>query len=65
VTLTLPALCAGREVIFLVTEEEKADAVARAFAGPADPSTPASLVRSDEGRTLVVLDRAAGSLLSN
>ena len=65
VTLTLPALCAGREVAFLVTGEDKADAVERAFAGPADAATPASLVRSTEGRTLVVLDRPAASRLPN
>ena len=65
VTLTLPALCAGREVAFLVTGEDKADAVERAFAGPADAATPASLVRSTEGRTLVVLDRSAAGRLPN
>jgi 6-phosphogluconolactonase len=63
VTLTLPALCAGREVVFLVTGEDKSDAVERAFAAPASPETPASLVRSTEGRTLVVLDPAASSKL--
>ena len=63
VTLTLPALCAGREVVFLVTGEDKAEAVERAFAAPASPETPASLVRSAEGRTLVVLDPAASSKL--
>jgi 6-phosphogluconolactonase len=63
VTLTLPPLRAGRDVVFIVTGESKADAVERAFAGPADSSTPASLVRSDEGRTLVVLDEPAARML--
>ena len=63
VTLTLPALCAGNEVVFLVTGGDKADAVGRAFASPPGPETPASLVRSTEGRTLVVLDAAAASKL--
>ncbi len=63
VTLTLPALCAGHQVVFLVTGEDKADAVGRAFAGPPGPGTPASLVRSTAGRTLVVLDTAAASNL--
>jgi 6-phosphogluconolactonase len=63
VTLTLPALRAAREVVFLATGEGKADAVARAFAGEPDPATPASLVRSDEGPTRAVLDQAAASQL--
>jgi 6-phosphogluconolactonase len=63
VTLTLPALRAAREVVFLATGEEKADAVARAFAGEPDPATPASLVRSDVGPTRAVLDQAAASQL--
>jgi 6-phosphogluconolactonase len=63
VTLTLPTLCGAREVLFLVTGEGKADAAARAFAGPSDRATPGSLVRSDDGRTWAVLDRAAASKL--
>jgi 6-phosphogluconolactonase len=61
VTLTLPPLRAGRTVVFLVTGESKADAVAKALAGPATPEVPGSLVRSAAGRTLAVLDRAAAS----
>jgi 6-phosphogluconolactonase len=63
VTLTLPALRAAREVVFLATGEKKADAVARAFAGNPDAATPASLVRSDVGQTRAVLDQAAASRL--
>jgi 6-phosphogluconolactonase len=63
ITLTVPALRSGREVLFLVTGADKADAVARAFAGDPDPATPASLVRSESGRTSVVLDAAAASKL--
>lgn len=64
VTLTIPALSAARLVLFLVVGEEKADAAARAFGGEPDPATPASLVRSAEGRTVAVLDAAAASRLA-
>jgi 6-phosphogluconolactonase len=63
VTLTVPALCSAPEVIFLVTGESKADAVRRAFGRPPDRETPASLIRSAAGRTRVVADEAAASLL--
>jgi 6-phosphogluconolactonase len=65
VTLTIPPLTAAETVLFLVVGEEKAPAVARAFADDPDPATPASLVRSASGTTLVLLDRAAGSHLPN
>ena len=63
VTMTIPTLCAAEEVVFLVTGKDKADAVRRAFAEPPSPATPASLVRSREGRSLAILDPAAASLL--
>jgi 6-phosphogluconolactonase len=65
VTMTLPVLSAAGRVVFLVVGEEKADAVARAFAGPPDPATPASLLRSTSGETIVVLDRPAAARLDN
>ena len=52
VTMTLPVLSAADEVVFLVVGEGKADAVARAFSGPPDPATPASLLRSTKGETI-------------
>jgi 6-phosphogluconolactonase len=63
VTLTIPALESGAHVVFLAVGESKAEAARRAFAGPPSTSTPASLVRSREGKTTVVLDEAAASLL--
>jgi 6-phosphogluconolactonase len=63
VTLTIPALSNCREMVFLATGEEKADAVKRAFSGPPSAATPASLVRSEHGETLVVLDEPAASRL--
>jgi 6-phosphogluconolactonase len=61
VTLTLPALNAARDVLFLVTGEEKAMAVRRAFSGRPSSSAPASLVRPSSGRLTVLLDAAAAA----
>jgi 6-phosphogluconolactonase len=61
VTLTLPVLCSAPLVIFIVTGEAKAEAAERAFARPPDRSTPAALIRSAAGRTLVVADAAAAA----
>ncbi len=61
--MTVPALCAARRVIFLVVGESKAEAAKRAFADAPSPATPASLVRSTEGETVVILDRAAAGHL--
>jgi 6-phosphogluconolactonase len=63
VTLTPPALENADLVLFLVAGEAKAEAVAKAFAGPTSRATPASLIRSHDGRTLAILDRAAAALL--
>jgi 6-phosphogluconolactonase len=63
VTLTPWKLAEAPFVLFLVTGSDKTEAAARAFAGPPDPQTPASLVRSAAGRTVAVLDRAAAARL--
>ena len=63
VTMTLPVFNAGREVLFMVTGESKADAVARAFGGEPREDTPASLVRPP--KLTVLLDPPAASLLPN
>jgi 6-phosphogluconolactonase len=63
VTMTPPMLQNADVVLFLVTGEDKAEAAARAFAGPESPATPASMIRSRGGRTVAVLDRAAAALL--
>jgi 6-phosphogluconolactonase len=63
ISLTLPRLCATRDLLFLVTGEDKADAVARAFADAPSRATPGSLARADEGTTHAVLDRAAAAKL--
>jgi 6-phosphogluconolactonase len=60
ITFTLPVVNASRSIVFLVTGEDKADAVARAFSGRRDPAAPASLV---EGNVTVLLDEAAARRL--
>jgi 6-phosphogluconolactonase len=59
VTMTIPVLESAPLVVFLVAGAEKADAVRRAFAEPPSESTPASLIRSKNGETVVILDPAA------
>jgi 6-phosphogluconolactonase len=64
ISLTLPLLNAGREVVFLVAGEDKAEAVARAFGGlRPGPDAPASLVRPPSGSLRVLLDEAAAKHL--
>jgi 6-phosphogluconolactonase len=61
ITLTLPRLRDTRELLFLVTGEDKADAVARAFTGEPSPETPGSLVRAAYGTTRAILDSASSA----
>jgi 6-phosphogluconolactonase len=63
ITLTLPPLRSAREILFLVTGEDKAEAVRRAFAGEPTREIPASLVRAVRGKTTALLDAAAASKL--
>jgi 6-phosphogluconolactonase len=63
VTLTLPVVDRAREVLFLVSGDDKAGAVLRAFSGRADPGAPASLVRPRSGALTVMLDPEAARLL--
>jgi 6-phosphogluconolactonase len=63
ITLTLPVVNAARDVVFLVTGEDKAEAVARAFAEPPDPRAPASLVDPASGSLELICDQAAAARL--
>jgi 6-phosphogluconolactonase len=60
ITLTLPVVNATHRKVFLITGEDKADAVARAFSGRPDPRAPGSLV---DGEVTVLLDEAAAARL--
>jgi 6-phosphogluconolactonase len=60
ITLTLPVVNASGQLMFLITGDDKAEAVQRIFAGPPDPRAPGSLV---DGNVLALLDRAAGARL--
>jgi 6-phosphogluconolactonase len=63
ISLTLPRLCNTHELLFLVAGADKADAVARAFAGEPSHQTPGSLARATEGETHAIIDRAAAAKL--
>ena len=60
ITLTLPVVSSSAQIVFLVTGEDKAEAVQRAFAGPPDPRAPGSLV---DGNVVAFLDPAAAARL--
>ena len=62
ITLTLPVLNAGRRVVFLVSGEEKAEAVARAFKGGQTPEAPSSLVQP-RGEYVLLCDADAAQHL--
>ena len=63
ISLTLPVLCGARRIVFLVTGRDKAQAVARAFAGDASENAPGSLVPPTGGEMTVLLDEPAASRL--
>lgn len=64
-TLTWPVITQGREVVFLIEGEEKAEIVKTVWAGTYDPeSWPAQLIRPASGRLTLLLDRAAASHLT-
>lgn len=63
VTMTIPVFESAPLVLFFVAGSERADAARRAFAEPPSQTTPASLVRSKSGETVVILDPAAAQEL--
>lgn len=63
VSMTLPLLGSGKRVVFLVSGESKAGAVAAAFGPDAkpDPRVPASMLPPFAGEITVLLDPAAAT----
>jgi 6-phosphogluconolactonase len=64
VTLALPLFNTAREVVFLVSGADKAEAVRRAFGTPPDQTAPAARVRPGAGTLTVVLDPPAAAELT-
>jgi len=65
-TFTPPLLNAARQVLFLVTGAEKADAVQAVLEGEYDPDEyPAQIVRPDNGEVVWMLDKAAAAKLKS
>jgi 6-phosphogluconolactonase len=63
-TLTAALLNDAREVLFLISGEEKAEALAGVLQGPHDPQRlPAQLIQPTNGRLTWLVDRAAASKL--
>jgi 6-phosphogluconolactonase len=64
VTMTLPTIRSASQIAFLVTGEEKAEAVSRAFQGDITADIPASLLRLAPVPLMVFLDRPAAAGLT-
>jgi 6-phosphogluconolactonase len=65
ISLTFPALASAKEIVFLVTGESKAEAVAAAFGegSSPDPHVPASMIVPLANELKVLLDPAAAGRL--
>ena len=61
VTLSVATLRSAQEVLFIVSGAVKADAARRAFLDEPSEHAPASMVRSRNGRTTAIVDRAAAA----
>ncbi len=62
ITLTIPALLAARQVLAIVPEQRKAEAVRAALTGPITTGCPASILRTVPNARLY-LDRQSASLI--
>jgi glucosamine-6-phosphate deaminase len=64
ITLTIPTLLAPDDVLVVVPERRKAEAVRKALTCPVSPDCPASILQQSKGVT-IVLDRDSAALLPN
>ncbi len=61
-TMTIPALCAARQMVCVVPEKRKAQAVRNALRGPLSTACPASILRQQAHCTLYLDADSAGLL---
>ena len=61
-TMGIQTIMSAKKVLVVVSGEDKADIVAKAFAGPVTPQVPASILQMHPD-VVVVVDEAAGSLI--
>ncbi len=64
VTVTVPVINAAAKILFVVAGAEKSEILRRVLEEPATRELPASLIASQEGEILWLLDAAAASALS-
>lgn len=64
-TLTLPAINASQNILFLVSGKDKAETVKAVFDGTSDPPLPSQLVYADNAEVTWLLDSPAAAFLSN
>jgi len=62
ITISIRQLLTSSEIVCVVPDARKAEAVKRSVEGPVDPSTPASILQTHPNVT-VYLDAASASLL--
>jgi 6-phosphogluconolactonase/glucosamine-6-phosphate isomerase/deaminase len=65
VTMTMPELGSALRIVFLVTGESKAEAVAKAFGSEIADDVPASRLRRTAAPIDVYLDKAAAARLDS
>jgi 6-phosphogluconolactonase len=64
VTLTWPVINQGREVVFLIEGEKKAEVLHEVMEGPYQPETyPSQIIRPASGKIKLLLDQAAAAKL--